>query len=190
MSGFVARDPRPARPGRRRSSPRTRPPCCGATPSEFGDRVAIKFGDGSGRTPSTSRSRAGSPRCSLERLPADGPAPRRGAARQHARLPLRVRRRRADRRAPIVGLNHTRRDEHLLRDVEHTHCGLVITEPRHEALLAPIADRLPPMLVVDALRRRRRPDRRRSARRSPTRSPRTTARPTPASSPTSTRSGR
>ncbi|HEY7136292.1 MAG TPA: AMP-binding protein [Acidimicrobiia bacterium] len=43
----------------------------------------------------------------------------------------------------VVGLNHTRRDEHLLRDAEHTHCSLVITEPRHEALLAPIVDRLP-----------------------------------------------
>src|SRR4051812_11612310 len=31
--------------------------------------------------------------------------------------------------AAIVGLNHTRRDVHLLRDVEHAHCGLVITEP-------------------------------------------------------------
>src|SRR2546430_1466515 len=38
----------------------------------------------------------------------------------------------------IVGLNHTRRDEHLLRDAKHTHCSLVITEPRHQALLAPI----------------------------------------------------
>src|SRR5262249_32183694 len=46
----------------------------------------------------------------------------------------------------VVGLNHTRRDEHLLRDAEHTHCGLVLTEPRHEGLLAPIADRLPPTL--------------------------------------------
>jgi fatty-acyl-CoA synthase len=42
----------------------------------------------------------------------------------------------------IVGLNNTRRDEHLLRDAEHTHCGLVITEPRHQELLAPIVDRL------------------------------------------------
>ncbi|HWS45796.1 MAG TPA: AMP-binding protein, partial [Acidimicrobiia bacterium] len=49
--------------------------------------------------------------------------------------------------AAIVGLNHTRRDEHLLRDVEHTHCGLVITEPRHEALLAPVAGRLPAVLT-------------------------------------------
>src|SRR3954471_15406623 len=51
--------------------------------------------------------------------------------------------------AAIVGLNHTRRDEHLLRDAVHTHCGLVITEPRHEALLASIADRLPPTLSSD-----------------------------------------
>ena len=49
--------------------------------------------------------------------------------------------------ATVVGLNHTRRGEHLLRDVEHTHCGLVITEPRHVELLAPIADRLPPVLT-------------------------------------------
>jgi fatty-acyl-CoA synthase len=47
----------------------------------------------------------------------------------------------------IVGLNHTRRDEHLLRDAEHTKCGLVLTEPRHQALLEPIADRLPPVLM-------------------------------------------
>jgi len=49
--------------------------------------------------------------------------------------------------AAIVGLNHTRRDVHLLRDIEHAHCGLVITEPRHAALLDPIADRLPPVLL-------------------------------------------
>lgn len=47
----------------------------------------------------------------------------------------------------IVGLNHTRRGEHLLRDAGHTHCGLVLTEPRHEALLAPIANDLPPILT-------------------------------------------
>src|SRR3954454_24781391 len=50
--------------------------------------------------------------------------------------------------AAVVGLNHTRRGEHLLRDLEHTHCGLVITEPKHLELLAPIKDQLPPMLVV------------------------------------------
>jgi fatty-acyl-CoA synthase len=49
--------------------------------------------------------------------------------------------------AGVVGLNHTRRGEHLLRDVRHTHCGLVLTEGRHEALLAPIADGLPPVLT-------------------------------------------
>ncbi len=48
----------------------------------------------------------------------------------------------------VVGLNHTRRGEHLLRDVEQTHCGLVLTEPRHLELLEPILDHLPPVLVV------------------------------------------
>jgi len=47
----------------------------------------------------------------------------------------------------VVGVNHTRRDEHLLRDIEHTHCGLVVTEPRHAPLLDPIAKRLPEILV-------------------------------------------
>jgi fatty-acyl-CoA synthase len=50
--------------------------------------------------------------------------------------------------AAVVGLNHTRRGEHLLRDIEHTHCGLLITEPKHRDLLAPIADHLPPVLEV------------------------------------------
>jgi fatty-acyl-CoA synthase len=45
--------------------------------------------------------------------------------------------------AAVVGLNHTRRDEHLLRDITHTHVGVIVTEPRHEELLEPIADRLP-----------------------------------------------
>jgi fatty-acyl-CoA synthase len=49
--------------------------------------------------------------------------------------------------ATVVGLNHTRRGEHLLRDATHTHCGLVITEPRHVETLAPIADALPPVLT-------------------------------------------
>jgi fatty-acyl-CoA synthase len=49
--------------------------------------------------------------------------------------------------ATVVGLNHTRRGEHLLRDATHTHCGLVITEPRHVETLAPIADALPPILT-------------------------------------------
>ena len=57
--------------------------------------------------------------------------------------------------AAVVGLNHTRRGEHLLRDIEHTHCGLVITEPKHRELLAPIADRLPPVLEVGSTPRRR-----------------------------------
>ena len=49
--------------------------------------------------------------------------------------------------AAVVGLNHTRRDEHLLRDIEHTHCDLVLSEPRHLPLLTPVAASLPPLLV-------------------------------------------
>jgi fatty-acyl-CoA synthase len=45
--------------------------------------------------------------------------------------------------AAVVGLNHTRRDEHLLHDIEHTHVGLIVTEPRHAPLLEPIVGRLP-----------------------------------------------
>jgi fatty-acyl-CoA synthase len=48
----------------------------------------------------------------------------------------------------VVGLNHTRRDEHLWRDIDHTHVGLIITEPTHEPLLDPIASRLPTTFVV------------------------------------------
>ncbi len=36
----------------------------------------------------------------------------------------------------IVGLNHTRSQEALLRDITHTHVDLLITEPRHSAQLA------------------------------------------------------
>jgi fatty-acyl-CoA synthase len=44
--------------------------------------------------------------------------------------------------AAIVGLNHTRRDEHLLADITHTDVQLLVTEPRHVALLAPVAGEL------------------------------------------------
>ncbi|MBM3674734.1 MAG: AMP-binding protein [Actinobacteria bacterium] len=50
--------------------------------------------------------------------------------------------------AAVVGLNHTRRGEHLLRDARHTDCGLVVTEPKHLELLEPVLDQLPPVLVV------------------------------------------
>ncbi len=49
----------------------------------------------------------------------------------------------------IVGLNHTRRDEHLLRDATHTDCALVLTEPRHLELIASIHSDLPPILCSD-----------------------------------------
>jgi fatty-acyl-CoA synthase len=47
--------------------------------------------------------------------------------------------------ATVVGLNHTRQGEHLARDLEHTHVGLVVTEPRHRASLP---DGLDDVLVV------------------------------------------
>jgi fatty-acyl-CoA synthase len=53
--------------------------------------------------------------------------------------------------AVVVGLNHTRRDEHLLRDIEHTHVGLIITEARHRELLGPFESRLPRVLADDDL---------------------------------------
>jgi fatty-acyl-CoA synthase len=45
--------------------------------------------------------------------------------------------------AAVVGCNHTRRGEHLLRDLTHTDCGLLVTEPRHLELVRPIAAGLP-----------------------------------------------
>ena len=44
--------------------------------------------------------------------------------------------------ACVVGLNHTRRDEHLARDIGYTDVQMLITEPRHQDLLAPVADGL------------------------------------------------
>lgn len=51
--------------------------------------------------------------------------------------------------AAVVGLNHTRRGEHLLRDLRHTDCGLLITETKHLPLIEPIRAELPPTLVVE-----------------------------------------
>jgi fatty-acyl-CoA synthase len=114
--------------------------------TEFGDHDAIKFGD---RTWTHEQYYEESCRFAalfLERLPAEGP--------RHVAVLL-------DNTpdylfafggaaligAAVVGLNHTRRDEHLLRDVRHTDCGLVITEPRHEPLLASITSELPTVLT-------------------------------------------
>jgi fatty-acyl-CoA synthase len=45
--------------------------------------------------------------------------------------------------ATIVGLNHTRRGEHLLRDITHTDVVALVTEPRHLSDLEPIVSQLP-----------------------------------------------
>jgi len=39
--------------------------------------------------------------------------------------------------AAVVGLNNTRRDEHLAADIAHTDVQFVVTEPRHLSLLEP-----------------------------------------------------
>ena len=54
--------------------------------------------------------------------------------------------------AALVGLNHTRRDEHLARDIAHTDVQLLITESRHHALLQPVVHSLdlPGGIVVSA----------------------------------------
>ena len=115
---------------------------------EFGDRVAIKFGDRQWTHAEYFDESCRFAALFLDRLPPDAP--------RHVAVLL-------DNTpdylfafggaaligGAIVGLNHTRRDEHLLRDVLHTHCGLVLTEPRHEPLLAPIAARLPPIVSSD-----------------------------------------
>ena len=50
--------------------------------------------------------------------------------------------------ATIVGLNHTRRGENLLRDITHTDIGLIVTEPGHADLLAPIRSQLTGEVLV------------------------------------------
>jgi fatty-acyl-CoA synthase len=113
---------------------------------EFGDRAAIRFGDAEWTHAEYFAESCRFASLFAERLPAVGP--------RHVAVLL-------DNTpdylfafggaaligAAIVGLNHTRRDVHLLRDIEHAHCSLVVTEPRHAALLEPIADRLPPVLM-------------------------------------------
>ena len=115
---------------------------------EFGERVAIKFGDRQWTHAEYFDESCRFAALFLERLPAGAP--------RHVAVLL-------DNTpdylfafggaaligGAIVGLNHTRRDEHLLRDAVHTHCGLVLTEPRHEHLLTPVADGLPPIVSSD-----------------------------------------
>src|SRR3954465_16031492 len=113
---------------------------------EFGERVAIKFGDAQWTHAEYFTESVRFASLFADRPPATGP--------RHVAVLL-------DNTpdylfafggaaligAAVVGLNHTRRREHLLRDVQHTDCGLVVTEPRHEHLLADIVSALPPTLV-------------------------------------------
>ncbi|MGQ0824986.1 MAG: AMP-binding protein [Actinomycetota bacterium] len=113
---------------------------------EHGDRVAIRFGDDTWTHAEYYAEACRFASLFAERLPVVGPrhvavlldnTPEYLFAFGGAALAG----------AAIVGCNHTRRGVHLLRDIEHTHCGLVLTEPRHEPLLAAIAGRLPPVLT-------------------------------------------
>jgi fatty-acyl-CoA synthase len=45
--------------------------------------------------------------------------------------------------ATVVGMNHTRQGEHLLRDVVHTDVAMIVTEPRHLPALEAIRSQLP-----------------------------------------------
>src|SRR5215831_18551443 len=114
--------------------------------AEFGDRTAIKFGDRSWTHADYFAESCRFAALFLERLPADGP---RHVAVLMDNTPdyLFAFGGAALLGAAVVGLNHTRRGEHLLRDVQHTHSSLVLTEPRHAELLAPIATELPPVLM-------------------------------------------
>ncbi len=113
---------------------------------EHGDRVAIRFGDAQWTHGEYYAESIRFAALFAERLPVDGPrhvavlldnTPEYLFAFGGAALIG----------AAVVGLNHTRRDVYLLRDIEHARCGLVITEPRHAPLLESVADRLPPVLT-------------------------------------------
>ena len=173
MSGLVPRGPCPA-PGQ---APLVAPNAAALlrrNAEEFGDRTAIRFGD---RTWTHARV--------LRRVvPVRGALPRAAARRRAAATsrccsttpPTTCSRSAAPRSigAAIVGLNHTRRGEHLLRDVA-AHALRPGASPSRAttALLAPIADRAAAGARRRPVRRRRRCRRPRSARRSTTRSPRT-----------------
>jgi fatty-acyl-CoA synthase len=111
-----------------------------------GDRPAIRFGDSVWTHGDYYAESCRFANLFLDRLPADGP---RHVAVLLDNTPdyLFALGGAALAGAAVVGLNHTRRGEHLLRDAEHTHCGLVITEPRHAELLAPVTEKLPSVLM-------------------------------------------
>jgi len=48
----------------------------------------------------------------------------------------------------LVGLNHTRTGTHLLRDISHTDCDVILTEPRHLGALSEIDLGSRPVLVT------------------------------------------
>lgn len=51
--------------------------------------------------------------------------------------------------ATLVGINPTRRGEELARDIRHTDCGLIVTEPAHQPLLEGLDLGLPDDRILD-----------------------------------------
>ena len=111
------------------------------------DRPAIRFGDDVWTHADYHRESSRWANLFLDRLPADAP---RHVAVLLDNLPeyLFAFGGAALIGAAIVGLNHTRQGEHLLRDVTHTDCALLITEARHAPLIETVRDRMPPTLTI------------------------------------------
>lgn len=109
-----------------------------ADPATHGDRPFVRFGD---RVWTHAEFLAESARWAnlfLDRLPGEGPR-HVGVLLDNTPDHLFAFGGAALAGATVVGLNHTRQGEHLARDVEHTHVGLLVTEPRHLATLSAIA---------------------------------------------------
>ena len=129
MSSPVNQRSRPRSSARLRCRPRTRPSCCAATPPTRRSRDAAGAPltvTAPGRTPSTSPSAAGTPTCSSRHRGRRSAVPRGGAARQHARVPLRARWRRAVRRHDRRASTTRGAASSCCTTSRHTDCALLI----------------------------------------------------------------
>ena len=117
-------DDRSLSPVRRRRRRRRSRRCCGATATirRSARRRRSASATRSGPTPSSSPSRVAGPTCSARLLP-EGAPPHVGVLLDNTPDYLFAFGGAALAGAAIVGLNHTRQGEHLLRDVTHTDVG-------------------------------------------------------------------